>query len=73
MSIIGTLFFAWFLTLFNLDTILIAAVNEIFGTNYSTNVYWLTAFLIAVIGTPIEMAVRHNSKKRNSKKRNSKS
>ena len=53
--IIGILIFSWFLTWFKLDTILVTAVNEILGTNYSTNVYWLVAFLIAVIGTAIEM------------------
>lgn len=59
MSIIGTLILAWFLTLFNLDTILITAVNEVLGTNYSTNVYWLVAFLIAIIVAVIETIVSH--------------
>ncbi len=60
MSILGILIFAWFLTLFNLDTILITAVNEVLGTNYSTNVYWLVAFLIAIIVAIIEAIINHD-------------
>ena len=58
MSIIGTLILAWFLTLFDLDTILVSAINEVLGTNYSTSVYWLAAVVIAVIGIFIELIVR---------------
>lgn len=55
MSIIDTLIFAWFLTLFDLDETLVEAVNEIFGKNYSTAVYWLGAFVIGVILSIIEL------------------
>lgn len=55
MSIVGTLIFAWFLTLFELDEILIKAVNELFGKNYSTAVYWFGAFVIGVILSIIEL------------------
>jgi len=63
MSILGTLLFAWFLTLFDLDTILVGAVNELFGTNYSNNLYWFIAFIIAVIGTAIEVLIRRHSRR----------
>lgn len=62
MSIIGTLILAWVLTWFNLDTILVSAVNEVLGTTYSTSVYWLVAVVIAVIGTLIELMVRKSKK-----------
>ena len=48
--IISMLILAWILTLFNLDQTLIAGVNEIFSTDFSTNIYWLAAFVIGVIG-----------------------
>lgn len=53
MTIFSTLVFAWFLTWFDLDTILISGLNEILGTDFSTNVYWLIAFIIAIVGTII--------------------
>lgn len=51
MSIIGSLIIAWILTHFGLDTILVSAINEILGKDYSNNVYWLIAAIIGVIGT----------------------
>lgn len=58
MSIVGALIFAWFLSLFNLDTILVSGINEVFGTDYSTNIYWLTAFVIGITATIIELIVK---------------
>ena len=60
MSIISALALAWFLTLFNLDVTLVSAINEVLGTTYSTNVYWLVAFVIGVIGFIIELLARKN-------------
>ena len=55
MSIVSSLIIAWILTYFGLDTILISAINEVAGKDYSTNVYWLIAAIIGVIGTFIEL------------------
>lgn len=46
---LAVLILAWFLTLFNVDTLFVSGLNEFLGTNYSTNVYWLAAIVIAVI------------------------
>ena len=46
------------LTLFDLDEILITAINEVFGTNYSTSVYWLIVVVIGIIGSFIELIAR---------------
>lgn len=48
--IISMLLLAWILSGFNLDQTLIAGINEIFSTDFSTNVYWLAAFAIGAIG-----------------------
>lgn len=47
--IISFLITAWFLSLFDLDETLINAINEILNTQYSTNVYWLSFFIIGLI------------------------
>ena len=49
MSWAGVLIFAFILKCFEMDIILISALNEVLGTNYTTNVYWLIAFVIAFI------------------------
>ncbi len=46
---IGTLIVAWILTWFDLDELIISGINEIFNTNFTVAVYWLIAFIIAVI------------------------
>lgn len=46
---LATLILAWILTWFNLDTILINAINEIFNTDFTTAVYWLLFFIIGLI------------------------
>lgn len=46
---IGTLIIAWILTWFNLDSILIDAINQIFNTEFTIAIYWLIAFIIGVI------------------------
>ena len=63
MSILFALIIAWLLTCFNMDEILIAGTNEILGTDFSTNVYWLIAFIIGVIMTIIELILRVISRK----------
>lgn len=50
MSIINALLIAWFLTLFDVDRVVVTSINEIFETSYSTNIYWLIAFIIGAIG-----------------------
>ena len=54
MSIISILLFALFLTLFDLDEILVKAINEIFNKNFSTSIYWLAAFIIGLVITFID-------------------
>lgn len=44
-----TLILAWILTWFDLDTILINAINQIFNTDFTTAVYWLLFFIIGLI------------------------
>ena len=46
---IGTLFVGWILTLFNLDIILIDAINQIFNTDFNTSIYWLVFFIIGMV------------------------
>ena len=46
---LATLILAWILTWFNLDTILINAINEIFNTDFTTAVYWLLFFIMGLI------------------------
>ena len=55
MSIIGTLILAWILTWFDLDKIIVGAINELLGKDYSTKVYWLAALIIGIIGSLIEL------------------
>lgn len=63
MSIIIILIFAWFLTLFHLDTIIISGLNEVIGTNWSTNVYWLIVVIIAIIAFLFEYIIKNKQKK----------
>lgn len=46
---IGTMIVAWILTWFNLDNILVNAINQILNTDYITAVYWLLFFIIGII------------------------
>ncbi len=46
---IGTLIIAWILTWFNLDNILVDAINQIFNTEFTVAIYWFIAFIIGVI------------------------
>ena len=59
MALISTLIFAWILSCFEMDSILISALNEVIGSNYSNNVYWLLAFIIGSIGTILEFITRN--------------
>jgi hypothetical protein len=45
---------AWILSWFNLDDILIDAINQILNTNYTTAVYWLLFFAAGLIATIIK-------------------
>lgn len=45
---LATLILAWILTWFDLDTILINAMNEILNTDFTTAVYWLLFFIIGL-------------------------
>lgn len=49
MAIISALLLAWFLSLFNLDEILIQGINEVLNTSFNTSVYWLAFFLVGAI------------------------
>lgn len=46
---LATLILAWILTWFNLDNILVDAINQIFNTDFTTAVYWLLFFIIGII------------------------
>lgn len=46
---IGTMIVAWILTWFNLDNILVNAINQILNTDYTTAIYWLLFFIIGII------------------------
>lgn len=59
---LGVLIFAWFLTCFNLDKILVSGINEVFGTDYSTNVYWLIVVIIAIIIKIVEYVNERKNK-----------
>ena len=61
MTWIGILIFAFVLSCFEMDTVLMAGLNEILNSHYSTNVYWLIVFVIATIAGLIELY--HNSKR----------
>lgn len=52
--IIDAMILAWILSWFNLDNILIDAINQILNTNYTTAVYWLLFFAAGLIATLIK-------------------
>lgn len=56
------LFGAFLLSIFGFDDILINAANELLNTDYSTNVYWLVAFLVGAIGDIIIFFRKKNDK-----------
>lgn len=49
-GILGGLFIAWILSIFNFDSMFIRAVYEIFSLNISTDVYYVIFALIGLIG-----------------------
>lgn len=51
---IRAMLLAWILTCFNLDNILVEAINQILNTNYTTAIYWLVFFVIGLIVTLIK-------------------
>ena len=51
---IEAMILAWILSLFNLDNILVEAINQILNTNYTTAIYWLLFFVIGLIATIIK-------------------
>ena len=46
---IFTLIIAWILTWFNLDNLIVDAINQICNTEFNVAIYWLIAFIIGVI------------------------
>ena len=44
-----TLIIAWILTWFNLDNLIVDAINQIFNTEFTVAIYWFIAFIIGVI------------------------
>lgn len=50
---LDALIVAWILTWFNLDVTLIDAINQIFNTDFNTDVYWLAFFIIGLISSII--------------------
>ena len=51
---IDAMILAWILSWFNLDNILVDAINQILNTNYTTAVYWLLFLVIGLIATIIK-------------------
>lgn len=46
---VWTLIIAWILTWFDIDQIVVNAINQILNTDYTTVVYWLIAVVIGII------------------------
>ncbi len=46
---IGTMIIAWILTWFNLDNILVDAINQIFNTEFTVAIYWFIALIIGAV------------------------
>ncbi len=44
-----TIIIGWILTWFNLDNIVVEAINQICNTNYTVAIYWLAIFIVAII------------------------
>ena len=44
-----TLIIAWILTWFNLDNLIVDAINQICNTEFTVAIYWFIAFIIGVI------------------------
>lgn len=44
-----TLVFAWILTWFDLDKIIMDGINQILNKSYTTAVYWLIFFIVGLI------------------------
>lgn len=51
---LNTLIVGWILTWFDLDNILIDALNQIFETDYTVSIYWLALFVIGAFVSIIE-------------------
>ena len=49
INMIRAMILAWILTWFNLDNILVNAINQILNTDYTTAIYWLLFFIIGII------------------------
>ena len=46
---ISTMLFAWILTWFSVDTLIINEINNIFNTSFTTATYWAVFILIGII------------------------
>lgn len=46
---IGTIIFAWILTWFNVDVLVINEINNVFNTSFTTATYWAVFILIGII------------------------
>ena len=51
---LNTLIVGWILTWFDLDNILIDALNQIFETDYTVSIYWLVLFVIGAFVSIVE-------------------
>ena len=58
---IAVLILGWFLTLFHIDTLLASGLNEVFKTEFTTNVYWLIVIALAIIVFIINTTRRRNT------------
>lgn len=57
MSFASVLIFTFILSCFGIDAILISALNEVLNTHYSNNVFWLIAFILAIVVGIIELII----------------
>ena len=46
---ISTMLFAWILTWFNVDVLVINEINNIFNTSFTTATYWAIFILIGIM------------------------
>jgi len=63
MSFASVLIVAFILNCFGMDAILISALNEVLGTHYSNNVFWLIAFVLAIVVGIIELVINKIKRK----------
>ena len=62
MSFASVLVFAFILSCFGVDNVLMSALNEVLNTHYSNNVFWLFVFILAILVGVIELVINKTKK-----------